>query len=351
MACNADHMHQAADIPNPQGETALLSTTRTETTFTGKIKEDSVVLHLQYDDSVVRGKAIFPALEDTLDLAGHLQQGSAPALSIDVIRENQLANRMKGAWQSDTKWKGEWQVFPDHKIHPVQLTSTETIYHIASETGKDAQPVSVKSKVSKMASPDTSCSLIFEYPVFGKATGKPAFHSLNKHLRPPNIRQLPMKLANCIATTTEMVAGFRRIESQSYAIHLVSSRIVSISILTTIQQGIPGQMSEEPSASVLNLNPVTAAPFQTSELFLKGYETAISDLVQTHLQNHYGKDWGIEFETIGPDQDIEIHQGQIVLRFDPGELGEFATEPIRVPVELKMIEAYLHPSGPLAALL
>ncbi|MEM7372537.1 MAG: hypothetical protein AAF587_28210 [Bacteroidota bacterium] len=344
-------LHQPADLYHPTEETAVLSTARTATTFSGLVNNDSIILHVQYDDSLLVGEAIFVEQQDTFSLQGRVIKDMDTQLTVDILQGDQATNRIKGSLSSNTRWQGEWQHLPEHQIKPIVLKSEETNYHITDRTQSTQQVISVKRKVSRMASPNGSCSLIFEYPSFSKNQQAPAFHHLNQFLKPPNIRQLPIRLSNCISETADMAEGFVRQEEQSYAIHLVSSQIVSVSVLTTIRQGIPGHMSDQRTARVLNLDPVQGMQYESKHLFRTGFEPVVRRLVQTHLTNHYGQDWGIQLDQLHTEQDYEIHADKIVVRFDPGELGEFATEPIRVPISFDAIKDYLHPEGPLQTFL
>lgn len=340
-------VQQPADLPSPHLRRAPTQSTSAETQFFGTIGNDSVAIILTTVDSTITGQAIYVERNDTFQLRGSTSFRPKEPLMIQMYKDEMIQGLFRGPMPSSTSWHGEWQHNPEDRVQLFSFSSDQAAYTFLPNN----HTVKIKRRNLELASPDQSCRLVFDYPVFSKSTQSPSFHTLNRHLKPPKMTALSQQLASCLAENNEMLDGYTRTEHTSYTIHLMSEKLVSISLLTTITQDNGEQLIETSSATSHTFNPADGSKWTQSDLFVSDFETELVGMIQAHLQKNYGSDWGVAFDTISPDQDMEFHRHHLVVAFDSEELGPFATGRIRIPFWYSDIKHLLRPEGPLFSML
>ncbi|THB68341.1 MAG: DUF3298 domain-containing protein [Desulfovibrio sp.] len=223
-------------------------------------------------------------------------------------------------------------------ITAVCLLAAWLVLHPASGVAATDQPqYSITTEHTEEASPLGGCTLDMDKPVFSHSSAEVAA-AMNGAV---DTLYYYMEIKSCQGYVDDTSCmSCRSLTEVWYTATPVSAELLSLDFWFDVYSG-----GAHPVATrrALNFNTETGQVLQLVDLLEPGWESALSPLIESRLQEGYGQ---VNFREVTPSQFLLTPDGLVVF-FNPYEIASYAQGLPEALLTWEELAPYIRPEGPL----
>lgn len=313
----------------------------------GTVGDYQITWNLLVSATGIEGKYQYAGQEQELNLSGSAMGEAC------ILEETDPEGNTTGFWRlwgfPNPGWSGSWKKDDPNGQDSlfVTLSAAEAVV-LSPASGWPEEGLKLQSKEVSLHSPDSMCRVIHD---LWRATGKNDLSRAYNTANPaPSFQNRSVGLTDCIDARNDAGAVAKDYPPSGEE-STISLGIPFLNILPVhadyyeyyagAAHGNYGQFSKHlllPDFQELN----------AGALFKEGYQPVLEGKIRESLSRQFGADGvGLEFEGLPENFHFELHPSQIVVYFNPYEIGPYVLGQVRVPISYGEIREVIREEGPL----
>lgn len=333
-----------ADSPESGGdETAQMASIAYS--GTGQVGEAPVTWEVNIAKNVITGTYQYRGQDAQLSLSGEYLNGQSLIAESDP--DGKTTGRIELKNFPDPVWRGTWLGKNDAEL-PLSWTAEKAMLQSAAE-GWPKEGLMLTAKEVSLYTPDSMCHVI--HKVWRAAGNSPIARAFNAVTQPPSFQDRKVGLTDCMIELEdrEVTEDFPSSGEESVVrLGSLTGNILPIhfdyfSYYAGAAHGNYG--SETVHLLLPDLEEITL-----DQLFTEGFRSVLSEKVKMGLDQQFGDDAGLEYKGLPDEFNYEIQPEQIVVYFNPYEIGPYVLGRIQVAVSYEEIRTIIRENGPLMRL-
>lgn len=332
---NIESPSETAEISDAQNSSILYS-------GSGQIGTHPVTWEVHTAENTVTGTYQYEGQEASLSLSGEYLEGKSFMTESDDRGEE--TGRLELDNFPDPIWRGIWR---DQDNDQLSITWTaEKAVVRSSVAGWPANGLSLAAKEVSLYTPDSLCHVI--HKVWRAAGNDPIARAFNAVTQPPSFQDRKVGLTDCMIALEDLDSpdGFPSSGEES-TVRLGSLVGNILPVHFDYFSYYAGAAHGNYGSRTTHLLLPTLQEIGPEDIFIEGYQTKLSKLVSDDLDEQYGADAGLEYKGLPDDFNFEIQTDQIVIYFNPYEIGPYALGTMEVGISYGEIQNILLEEGAL----
>lgn len=309
---------------------------------TGQVGEYPVTWEVNIAKNIINGTYQYTGQNALLSLSGEYLDGQS------LIVESDPDGKKTGSIElenfPDPIWRGTWLGKNDDEL-PVSWAAEKAILRSAVE-GWPSEGLTLTAKEVSLYTPDSLCHVIHKV---WRATGNsPIARAFNAVTQPPSFQDRKVGLTDCMIELEdrESMEDFPSSGEES-VVRLGSLTGNILPIHFDYFSYYAGAAHGNYGSETVHLLLPTLQEIGPNDIFIEGYHAELSSLVGKNLEKQFGPDAGLEYKGLPDEFNYEIQPDQIVVYFNPYEIGPYVLGRIQVGLSYDEIEQIIREDGPL----
>lgn len=319
-------------------------------TGSGTVGEYEITWELFVSATQISGTYQYAGQDQFLQLSG---EASGDAC---ILTETDPEGAITGSWRlfgfPNPHWNGSWKKDGPNGQDSlfVTLEAKEAIL-LSPTTGWPEKGLSLISKEVSLHSPDSMCRVIHE---LWRATGRDDLSRAYNTANPaPSFQNRTVGLTDCIDARADAgdVASDYPPSGEESAISLGIPFRNILPVHADYYEYYAGAAHGNYGQFTKHLQLPGFEEINPEELFVEGYRSLFEEKIREDLTRQFGSDGaGLEFEELPEKFHFELHPTQLVVYFNPYEIGPYVLGQIRIPIAYESIKEVIREEGPLGGI-
>lgn len=338
---SGNNVEVPADAPEaPESQRASISYSGS-----GLIGTYPVSWEVNTSGEVFTGSYQYEGQEASLLLSGESHQGKS------LITESDSDGNSTGTIELEAFpspiWRGTWSNPENGDQHSLTWTANKAVIHSPTE-GWPVEGFSLNAKEVSLYTPDSLCHVT--HRVWRAVGNSPIARAFNSVTQPPSFQNRKVGLTDCMISIEEM-EGLERFpasgEESSVRLGQLVGDILPINFdLYSYAAGTP---HPNYGSETVHLLLPDLQEISLPQLFKDGFRSLLDEKVKAGLEKQFGTASGLEYTGLPDEFNYELQPDQMVIYFNPYEIGPYALGTIQIGIAYQEIEEVIREDGPLAS--
>ncbi len=311
----------------------------------GSVGSHAIVWELSLRNQQLAGRYRYDSQSEWLQLKGRLEEEEEILELEEADPKANVTGNFRMYGRPSGLWRGFWKAAGKDDSLSVTLTMDSLIL-VGNYVGWPQPGMLLLSKVARIVSPDSLCSITYAY---WRATGADEFSKkLSTMLAPPSLQVRSEMLSSCLEAAQEMgQSGF----IGSTFEHEVSLGAIVGDVLVVnddFYSYAAGAAHGNYGSSTRHVLLPDFRELSPEDLFAPGYQEGLGKLVGEKLQTLFPEEYPLlAYQGVGDEMNFELTASGMTIYFNPYEIAPYSMGQIRVPISFGEVQEWLLERGPL----